>query len=93
MVHQYGGRYSTKTSGSHVAIKALTFAPEIKYMCLNTSPTVRERLKLLRFIGIDIFFNQIAFHHGVTQGDNSEMCHARSWKIAKTYILVIINLL
>ena len=30
-------------------------------MCMNTSPNVLERLKLLRSIGIDFnFFNQIA---------------------------------
>ena len=38
-------------------------------MCMNTSLNVHERLKLLRFIGMDIFFNQIALYHGVTQGD------------------------
>ena len=31
---------------------------------------------LLRFIEIDIFFNQIALYHGVTQGDNSEIQNA-----------------
>ena len=43
-------------------------------MCMNTSPNVLERLKLLKFIGIDFFFsNQIASYHGVTQEDNSEI--------------------
>ena len=36
-------------------------------MCMNTSPNVLETLRLLRFIGIDIFFNQITLYHGVTQ--------------------------
>ena len=54
----------------------LLFAHEIKYMCMNTSPNVLETLRLLRFIGIDIFFNQITFYHGVTQGNNSEIQNA-----------------
>ena len=29
---------------------------EIKYVCMNTFPNVLERLNLLRFIGIDLFF-------------------------------------
>ena len=41
-------------------------------MCMNTSPNVPESLKLLRFIGIGIFSNQIALY----QGDNSEMQNA-----------------
>ena len=42
---------------------------------MNTSPNVLETLRMLRFIGIDIFFNQITLnlYHGVTQGDNSEI--------------------
>ena len=42
-------------------------------MCMNISPNVLDRLKLLRFTGIDVsfFFNQIALYHGVTQGDKS----------------------
>ena len=33
---------------------------------MNTSPNVLERLKLLRFIGIDVFFfNQIALYQQV----------------------------
>ena len=43
---------------------------------MNTSPYVREWLKLLRFLGIDIFFNPIALYHGVTQSDNSEIQNA-----------------
>ena len=39
--------------------KRLLFAQEIKYMCMNTSPNVYERLKLLRFIGTFFFFNQM----------------------------------
>ena len=41
--------------------KRLLFAHEIKYMCMNTSPNILERLKLLRFKGIDLSFfpNQI----------------------------------
>ena len=31
-VHQYGGRQSTKTSGVHFAIKALTFSLIITYV-------------------------------------------------------------
>ena len=54
-------------------MKALTLAHEIKYMCMNTSPNVLERFKLLRLIGIDISSNQKALHRGVTQGDNSEI--------------------
>ena len=42
-------------------------------MCMNTFPNVLERLKLLRFTGTDISFNQIAMYHGVTQGNNSEI--------------------
>ena len=42
-------------------------------MFMNTSPNVLERLKLLRFTGTDISFNQIALYHGVTQGNNSEI--------------------
>ena len=43
-------------------------------MCMNTSSNVLERLKLLRFIGIDFFFsNQVALYHGVTKDDNSEI--------------------
>ena len=38
-------------------------------MFMTTSPSVLERLKLLRFTGIDIFSNQIALYHGVTQGN------------------------
>ena len=45
-------------------------------MCINTSPNVLETLRLLRFIGIDIFINQITLYHGVTQGDNSEIQNA-----------------
>ena len=54
-------------------MKALTLAHEIKYMCMNTSPNVLERFKLLRLIGIDISSNQKALYRGVTQGDNSEI--------------------
>ena len=39
-------------------------------MCMNTSPDVHERLKLLRLLGTDFFFNQIALYHDVMQGDN-----------------------
>ena len=46
---------------------------EIEHICMNTSPNVPESLKLLRFIGIGIFSNQIALHQGVTQGDNLEI--------------------
>ena len=60
-------------------------------MCMNTSPNVLETLRLLRFIGIDIFFNQITLYHGVTQGDNSEIQNAVfskrktswNWKLGK----------
>ena len=40
-------------------------------MCMNTSPNVLEKLKLLIFIGTDIFFNVIALYHGAMQGDYS----------------------
>ena len=30
-------------------------------MCMNTSPNVNKRLKLLRFIGIEIFFQQVCY--------------------------------
>ena len=40
---------------------------------MNTSPNVPKRLKLLRFIGMGIFCNQIALYRGFTQGDNSEI--------------------
>ena len=46
---------------------------------MNTSPNVLEKLKLLRFIGIEIFFNQItltALNRGATQGANSEIHNA-----------------
>ena len=50
---------------------------EIKYVCMITSPNVPEKLKLLRFLEIDIFFNEnIALYYGVTQGDNSEVQNA-----------------
>ena len=39
-------------------------------MCMNISPNVEGRLKLLRFTGIDILFDQIGLSCGVTQGDN-----------------------
>ena len=42
-------------------------------MCMNTSP---KRLKQLRLIGIDIFFNQIALCSGFKQGNNSEIKNA-----------------
>ena len=44
-------------------------------MCMHTSPNELERLNLLRFIWIDIFFNQIHvdLYHDVTQGDDSEI--------------------
>ena len=45
-------------------------------MCMKTSPNVLEGLKLLRFIGIYFFPNQIALYYGVTQGDNSEIQNA-----------------
>ena len=46
-------------------------------MCINTAPNVLERLKLLKFIGIDIlFFNQIALYLGVLQGDKLEIENA-----------------
>ena len=38
--------------------KRSLLAHEIKYMCMNTSPNVLERLKMLRFMGIDNFFFQ-----------------------------------
>ena len=38
-------------------------------MRTNTSPYVLERIKLLRFIGIDFFPSQIALYHGIAQGD------------------------
>ena len=59
-------------------------------------PNVLERLKLPRFIGIDIFFNQVALYHGVTQGDNSEIQNAvlflkrktlLNWKLEKKLFL------
>ena len=65
-------------------------------MCMNTSPNVLERLKLPRFIGMDIFFNQVALYHGVTQGDNSEIQDAvlflkrktlLNWKLEKNSFL------
>ena len=43
---------------------------------MNTSPNVLKRLKLLRFPQIEIFSNQIALYHGVTQGNNSEIQNA-----------------
>ena len=47
-------------------------------MCMNTSPKVLKKFRLLRFIGIDIFFfKQIALHHGVTHGDNLEIQNER----------------
>ena len=49
---------------------------------MNTSPNVLEMLRLLRFIGVDIFFNQITLCHGVTQDDNSEI--QNHWCIFKT---------
>ena len=65
-------------------------------MCMNRFPSVLERLKLRRFIGIDIFFNQIhvALSHGVTQGDDSEILNAVfskqkmswNWKLEKRFI-------
>ena len=63
-------------------------------MCMNTSPNVLETLRLLRFIGIDSFFNQITFYHSVTQGDNSEIQNAVfpkrktswNWKLEKRFI-------
>ena len=68
----------------HLSMKALAllFAHEIKYICMNTSPNVLETLRLLRFIGIDIFFNQIhvTLYHGVTQGHNSEIQNAVYFK-------------
>ena len=42
-------------------------------MCMNASPNVLESLKHLRFIGMDVFFNQIALYHGFTQGDSLEI--------------------
>ena len=55
-------------------------------MCMNIFPNVLETLKLLRFIGIDaFFFNQIAlYHHGVTQGGNSEIQNAAVFLKRKT---------
>ena len=63
-------------------------------MSMNTSPNVLETLRLLRFISIDIFFNQTTLYHGVTQGDNSEIQNAVfskqktlwNWKLAKRFI-------
>ena len=45
-------------------------------MCMNTPPNVFESLKLLRFIGIDVCFNQVTLYYGVMQGDNSEIQNA-----------------
>ena len=49
-------------------------------MCMNTSPNVHERPKLLRFMGIDIFSCNLhvieLYDCGVTQGDNSEIQNA-----------------
>ena len=46
LVHQYGGRKSTKTSGVDFAMKALTFHRETVHMCTNTSPNILETFKL-----------------------------------------------
>ena len=40
-------------------------------MCMNTSPNGIETLIMLRFIGIDILFDQITLYHGITQRDSS----------------------
>ena len=40
---------------------------------MSTSP---KRLKQLRVIGIDIFFNQIALYRGFKQGNNAEIKNA-----------------
>ena len=42
LVDRYGGRQSTKTSGGHFVMKAVTLAHEIKYICMNTSPIVNR---------------------------------------------------
>ena len=48
-------------------------------MCMNTSPNVLERLKLLRFIGIDIFTTkQLCIM--VSRSDNSKIQNALFWK-------------
>ena len=58
VVLQYDIQKSTQTSGIHLVIKGfIPFAHDLKYMCVNTSPNVLEMLRLLRFIGADIFFN------------------------------------
>ena len=61
---------------------------------MNTSPNVLEILRLLRSIGMDIFFNQITLYDGVTQGDNLEIQNAvfskrktsRNSKVEKSFI-------
>ena len=45
-------------------------------MCMNISPNVEGRLKLLRFTGIDILFDQIRLSYGVTQGDSLQIQNA-----------------
>ena len=63
-------------------------------MCMNTSPNVLEILRLLRFSGIDNFFNQTTLYHGVMQGDKSEIQNAVfskqktswNWKLEKIFI-------
>ena len=63
-------------------------------MCMNTSPDVIETFRLLRFIGIDIFFNQITLYHGVTSGDNWEIQNAAfskrktSWNLKSEQIFI-----
>ena len=53
IVHQYSSQKSTRTSGIHLATKALIFAHEIKCICMNTSSNVLETLILLKFISMD----------------------------------------
>ena len=52
-----------------------------KYMCMITSPNALERLNLLRFTGIDIFFQPNSF---------ASWCHERwqfgNWKFAKRFM-------
>ena len=63
-------------------------------MWMNTSHNVLERLKLPRFIGIEIIFNQIALYQSVTQGENLEMKNAvfskrktsQNWKHENRFI-------
>ena len=51
-------------------------------MCMSTSPNVLERLKLVRIIGIDFFFQPNSF---------VSWCH--SGKVTTIYFQVIFNLL